>query len=84
MNVPVLPILAGVMYSIECDDCGEQVVAPRNSIDAPSGEVVVVCVDCKTEWVFIYDDKGECVGCRRARPWRTGAADGFGADSAAP
>jgi hypothetical protein len=56
------------MYSIECDDCGEQVVAPRNRSDARSCDVVVVCVDCKTEWVFIYDSNGECVGCRRAKP----------------
>jgi hypothetical protein len=72
------------MYSIECDDCGEQVVAPTNRTGARSREVVVVCVDCKTQWVFIYDDEGECVGCRRAKPWLTGATGDFGADSAAP
>jgi RNase P subunit RPR2 len=55
------------MYSIQCDDCGEQLVAP-SSTRARLREVVAVCVDCKTEWVFIYDGTGKCTGCRRAKP----------------
>jgi len=72
------------MYSIECDDCGEQVVAPRNRTDARAREEVVACADCKTQWVFIYDGDGDCVGCRRAKPWLTGSSDDSGADSVAP
>jgi hypothetical protein len=63
----------GDVYSIECDYCGEQVVAPRNHSDARSREVATVCIDCNTEWVFIYDDIGECVDCRRAKPEQTRA-----------
>jgi ribosomal protein S27E len=56
------------MHSIECDNCGEQVIAPTNRGETQSRYAAVVCVDCNTEWIFIYDDKGECVDCRRAVP----------------
>jgi hypothetical protein len=68
MNLPRLPILVDIIYSIECEDCGEQLVAPKLPAATESREVAVVCIDCQTEWILIYDGRGQCIDYRRADP----------------
>jgi hypothetical protein len=68
MDLPPLPILVDIIYSIECEDCGEQLVVPNNPNAAQSCEVTVVCIDCRTEWILVYDGRGECIDFRRADP----------------
>jgi hypothetical protein len=52
------------MYSITCTKCGEQVDAPVNPGKWRHRTVTTPC-RCATNWVFVYDDRGKCVGYHR-------------------
>jgi ribosomal protein S27E len=49
--------------SIECENCGELVVAPLNR-EPRARTVTVACIDCRTKWIFVYDETGRCIDCR--------------------
>jgi hypothetical protein len=53
------------MYSIKCTECGQQVDAPVFPAKWRHRTMTTPC-RCETNWVFVYDDHGKCVGYHRS------------------
>jgi hypothetical protein len=52
-----------IMMSIQCD-CETAVDAPSNL--SGSRTITTPCTNCSKEWVFVYDEVGQCVGHERS------------------